>query len=47
VEAKKGKDAVLKIINEGFEGTMTFFHYPLEASYYSELREKAAALIRQ
>ncbi|WP_043923357.1 DUF4091 domain-containing protein [Leadbettera azotonutricia] len=46
-ETIKGRDAVLKIINEGFEGTMTFFHYPLEASYYTELREKIAALIRE
>jgi hypothetical protein len=46
-ELKKGRDAVLEIINEGFEGTMTFFHYPLEASYYTELREKIAALIRE
>jgi hypothetical protein len=45
-EKKKGKEAVLKIINEGFDGTITFFHYPLEALYYTELREKAAALIR-
>jgi hypothetical protein len=44
-ELKKGRDTVLKIINEGFEGNITFFNYPLEASYYTELREKIAALI--
>jgi hypothetical protein len=45
VEARAGREAALRIIHEGFTGELTFDHYPPEASYYTELREKAAKIL--
>ena len=47
VEAVAGREAAMKIIREDFPGEMTFTNYPLEPAYYTGLREKAAAIIRE
>jgi hypothetical protein len=46
VEAKAGREAALRIIHEDFPGELSFTNYPLEASYYTGLREKAAEILR-
>jgi hypothetical protein len=45
VEMKKGRDAALAIIHDDFPGEITFDNYPQEASYYTELREKAGKIL--
>lgn len=45
VEEKAGRDAALAIIHEDFPGEITFENYPLEPSYYTGLREKAAKIL--
>jgi hypothetical protein len=46
VEAKAGREAALRIIREDFPGELSFTNYPLEPSYYTGLREKAAEVLR-
>ena len=46
VEAKAGRDVVLKMIHEDFPGKLTFENYPLEPQYYTRLRERAAEILR-
>jgi hypothetical protein len=46
VEARAGREAALKIIHEDFPGELSFDHYPLEAAYYTGLREKAAKILQ-
>jgi hypothetical protein len=45
VAEKAGREAALKIIHEDFPGEITFDNYPLEPSYYTGLREKAAKIL--
>jgi hypothetical protein len=45
VEEKRGRDAALKLINDGFPGELSFEHYPLEPAFYTGLRERAAEVL--
>ncbi|MDR3145757.1 MAG: DUF4091 domain-containing protein [Treponema sp.] len=45
VEERFGRDRAVKLLYEDFSGAMTFEHYPLDPSYYTRLREKAAGLL--
>jgi hypothetical protein len=46
VEEKRGRDAALNIIREGFAGDLSFENYPQEPAFYTGLRERAALLVR-
>jgi hypothetical protein len=46
VEEKRGRDAALKIIREGFAGELSFENYPQEPAFYTGLRERAAEILK-